>query len=82
MIYFIRAGKTGPIKIGCSQTEFTANARLQTFQVGNHRRLSLIKIVDKINLFETKFHQKFKKDNIRGEWFKPADDLLKFIKNL
>lgn len=77
-IYFIQAGCTGPIKIGRSHDPYR---RLDGLQTANPEKLSLLAafpVDDKIN--ESSLHCTFDHLRIRGEWFKPTNDLLNFIR--
>jgi len=72
-VYFIRAGHTGPIKIGVASN---VDRRLDTLQTGNHMELFLvakIKCQSKTHAYsiENALHKKFKGKRIRGEWFMP-----------
>jgi predicted GIY-YIG superfamily endonuclease len=70
-VYFIQAGKRGPVKIGVATD---VEKRLESLQTGNHQELhirTLIVCDEKNHAFETekKFHRRFKHFHIRGEWF-------------
>lgn len=70
-VYFVRAGNTGPIKIGVA---VNVDNRLKTLQTGNHLELRLvakIKCRSKADAYsmERNLHKKFKGKHIRGEWF-------------
>ena len=79
MIYFIQAGKDGPIKIGYSHSDNGVKSRLSALQTSNHSNLFLLKIT-KGNLdYEKRLHLMFDDSRLRGEWFSPTVDLLNFI---
>ena len=70
-VYFIRAGYTGPIKIGVAAN---VQRRLETLQTGNHQTLYIIatiKYPGRAEAYEKekKFHKLFKGKRLRGEWF-------------
>ena len=70
-VYFIRAGYTGPIKIGVAAN---VQRRLETLQTGNHLTLYIIatiKYSGRAEAYEKekKFHNLFKDKRLRGEWF-------------
>lgn len=72
-VYFIQSGgDRGPVKVGKSRD---VDVRLKELQVGNPEELE-IKIVLVANSekhalhMEKRFHRRFKKYHIRGEWFK------------
>ena len=77
MIYFIQAGKDGPIKIGYSKVG--AKSRLATLQTSNYSNLSLLKTIKGDLKYEQRLHLMFEDSKIRGEWFKPTAALLNFI---
>ena len=73
-VYFIQSGNVGPVKIGVAKN---VQKRLDALQTGNHMELKLItKIICEgmvhAYAMEKKFHRKFKKYHIRGEWFYPT----------
>lgn len=73
-VYFIQAGRKGPVKIGVARN---VEKRLESLQTGNHQELfvrTLIVCDEKNHAYETekKFHRKFKYLHIRGEWFHAA----------
>jgi len=70
-IYFIRAGSSGPIKIGVA---VDVDRRLNTLQTGNALQLTIIakiKCRSKSEAYdkESQLHKMFRKKKIRGEWF-------------
>lgn len=77
VVYFIRAGSEGPIKIGF--TGGKPSARLAALQTGNHETLVLIAVVPAPPTLEGELHRRF--DHLRGvgEWFSPGPDLLALI---
>lgn len=83
MIYFIRQGIDGPIKIGFSEQEDIIQ-RKAMLQTGNPFELSLLKIVDGNRLTERLVHEKFQdaRINENREWFYPTNPLLRFIQSL
>lgn len=77
LIYFIRKGKTGPIKIG--RTSDIEN-RLKGLQTGSELKLNLIKTIPGNPKLEAYLHEKFKSIRLEGEWFSPDNNLLNLIK--
>ena len=77
MIYFIRSGKKGPIKIGYTGND--VNQRMSDLQVGNPFKLYLVGYMPGEISKETELHQMFKDDCLKGEWFKPSFILSKYI---
>jgi hypothetical protein len=76
-IYFIQC-ETGEIKIG---TANKVRERLAIFQIGCPFKLKLLKSmrVKDCGLTEKDLFRRFKKYRKRGEWFYPAEEILKFI---
>lgn len=77
MIYFIRNITTGNIKIGFSDTP---KKRLKELQTGSADKLILMKTIDGDTETEAALHTKFASCRLEGEWFRPADELLEFVK--
>lgn len=77
-VYFIRAG-AGPIKIG-----FTTDIkrRLPGLQTSTPKRLRVLAVMPGRIGLERAMHQRFQEHRIAGEWFRPAPELLAFIKGL
>lgn len=76
LIYFVRAGADGPIKIGYTRTSL--NARLAFLQVGNAETLTVIQRALCGPGFERVLHERFAHLRIRGEWFRPEPELLEY----
>ena len=79
MIYFIQAGKNGPIKIGQSDDP---KERLNQLQTANPYELKILWLFDYDggDWDEQAIHKEFRHELIRGEWFRPSRKLFKFIK--
>lgn len=75
-VYFIQAGDGGPIKIGCS---CNVPMRLSVLQIGNAEPLRTLCTMPGAYAEEHRLHDRFKADNIAGEWFRPSADLMSFI---
>lgn len=78
-IYFIQADKGGPIKIGYSGKPF---ARLNLLQVSQHVELKMVALIEGDRKLEGDLHQQFGKHHLRGEWFNPGPELLKYLSAL
>jgi hypothetical protein len=77
-IYFIQAGRSGPVKIG--QTNKPILQRLSGLQSGNHERLYILATIpDSNDTYERSLHRQFRPLHIRGEWFRNDPELLRFI---
>ena len=70
-VYFAQRAADGLIKIGCSRS---VNVRMQNI------RAKLIGAVPGDRAIEVLFHKRFAHLRVRGEWFKPGDDLLHYIR--
>lgn len=72
-VYFIRAGESGPVKIGSAAD---VDERLRQLQVGNHEELSAIRVVEGTLFEERWLHDHFRAQHIRHEWFCFSKDML------
>lgn len=79
MIYFIREGDDGLIKIGFSASESGVRERLATLQVGNGRRLVLLATRCGSKFEEADLHERFAHARRRGEWFEAVPELLEYV---
>jgi hypothetical protein len=79
MIYFIRAGEAGAIKIGYTKSD--ANRRLYELQTSHPEPLRILGIMGGDCEAERSLHRRFAKDHLRGEWFNPSPELLNFIES-
>lgn len=77
-VYFIQAGYSGPVKIGVA---YDPVERMKELQVGNHQELRLVGIQLGTPSDEKQLHGFFADLHIRGEWFRPEEVLLKYVKN-
>lgn len=80
VVYFIQAGESGPIKIGF--TERPVAHRLSNLQTASADELRALVCVSGTRQHESDLHFRFRDHHIRGEWFKPAADLLEYIASL
>jgi hypothetical protein len=76
-VYFIRAGETGPIKIG--YTAKSPKRRMGDLQTGSPQPLSLLLVVKGDVAYERKMHLKFQAARSHGEWFRPTRSLIRYI---
>ncbi len=65
-VYMIRAGESGPVKIGFSDC---IEHRLVKMQADNHEKLIVIRIFDGDLAVEATLHEQFSDLRLRGEWF-------------
>jgi len=77
MIYFIRGKESGNIKIGYSADPEQRKSNLQT---ANYEELEFIGIMDGSIEDEAKIQEMFSTFNIRGEWYRPAQEVVAFAK--
>lgn len=77
-VYFVQAGKDGPIKIGHTNN---ITRRMMNMQQGNHLKLRLLRKRPGSRRDEKAFQDQFAHHRISGEWFVPAQELLDFITN-
>lgn len=76
-VYFITDGNA--IKIGHS---FSALARMKTLQRATSHTLKLLVTISGSLDNEQYLHQQFKDIRLNGEWFRPTQVLLEFIKEV
>ncbi len=74
--YFIQDGY-GAIKIGLSTNISTRLAELQTCNSTDLKVLGYV-----VGNIESELHNRFSKDKIHGEWFKPSNEILDYVKTL
>jgi len=77
-IYFIRAGKDGPIKIGYTSNNPTL--RMSDIQVGCPYRLDIMGCIEGSLQDERYLHLKLSAHNTTGEWFEPHADVISVVK--
>ncbi|MHA2219168.1 MAG: GIY-YIG nuclease family protein [Candidatus Hodarchaeales archaeon] len=77
MIYFVQAGKNGPIKIGYTNGDI--KERLNQLQTGNPYQLRLWWLLDGDQSDEKEIQESWKNENIKGEWFHPSNKLWQYI---
>lgn len=81
-VYLIAEPEDGPKKIGMSENP---DGRLRQLQIGNPRRLSLVKTWilpsrKSAQRLEAELHENFSPDDLEGEWFDLREaPLVKFI---
>lgn len=73
VVYFIRAGQRGPIKIG-----FTRNIerRIRQLQSGSPQPLRVLGTLPGDRATESMLQALHREQRIRGDWFRPSGDLL------
>ncbi len=78
MIYFIQDESALFIKIGYTAAD-DAMERLRDLQTGCPSGLVLLYSMPGSMDYERELHQRFSHARVRGEWFQPVPDLLRFI---
>ena len=73
MIYFMRAGDNGPVKIGSARDPAI---RLRYFRTGNPEPLSIVRVIEGGRKEERALHQAFRHLRIQGEWFRFDESML------
>jgi len=72
-VYFIRAGQSGPVKIGHATD---VAKRLNAIQCHNYEKLSLLRCIEGGEAREKWLHRHFAGRQVRGEWFAYCDEML------
>lgn len=75
-VYFIQSGEGGPIKIGQS---VSVKSRFLSFRTASGTDLRLLGTIAPGGPTEADLHSRFACFRIRGEWFTPDDELIRFI---
>lgn len=69
-VYFIQAGKNGPIKIGWTTS---LEERIDALQTGCPFRLRVLAAIEGTKQDEAAYHRQFAEHRMRGEWFKNCE---------
>jgi hypothetical protein len=77
IVYFIRSGTDGPIKIGKASDVMRRLSGLQSAHAEELRLLATTRAVT-----EDELHQRFAHLRMRGEWFRAEPELLAFIDSM
>jgi hypothetical protein len=76
-VYFIQGESGGAIKIGITQD---IKKRIAGMQTGHPDTVIELAIIPGDTFMESYIHEMFKEYRLRGEWFKPSEAILVFIK--
>lgn len=79
VVYFVRRGGRGPIKIGKA---IDVEKRVASLQSGNAERLVLLGTAAGGAKMEREMHKRFAEYRLGGEWFRYAGKLAAFVKTL
>lgn len=81
MVYFIRAGASGPVKIGYTSRDI--KQRLASLQCGHPEELLLLAAVSGDRTLEAELHQCFASHRLSGEWFSlGSEQVLEVVASL
>ena len=72
-VYLIRAGESGPAKIGHANNP---ENRMRDFQCGHYETLALLRTWPGAHAEEAAMHRAFSEYHIRGEWFRFCPAML------
>lgn len=78
VVYFVQAGEGGPIKIG---TTTDLDHRLQQLRTGSPAPLTLLGTISGDRQQERMMHSRFDSLRMEGEWFRPGEELMTFIRD-
>lgn len=76
MIYFLRAGDDGPVKIGWTKDGKTLARRIATLQTGQPHKLAILRTLEAQRWVEGWLHGFFVGVRMAGEWFTYREDML------
>ncbi len=72
-VYFVQAGEAGPVKIGWA---INAQSRVAYLQTAHYEPLRVIRVWDGDRIHENWFHNRFRTQRMRGEWFRFSQEML------
>ncbi|WP_163836928.1 GIY-YIG nuclease family protein [Spartinivicinus ruber] len=75
-IYFVQAGEDGLIKIGRTKD---VQARMCSLNSASPVELKLLGVFKAKDYMEKILHEEFAKYRVKGEWFKPVEEIKNFI---
>lgn len=80
-VYFVRAGRSGRIKIGKSRDP---HARLEVMSCGSPERLTLVAmyLADDMHAEELAVHARFSAERLHGEWFMSTPRLRAYVESV
>ncbi|HXN40293.1 MAG TPA: GIY-YIG nuclease family protein, partial [Myxococcaceae bacterium] len=70
MLYLIRSGRRGALKIGYTADRSSFEVRLLALQIGNPEELKVIALVEGSKSDERSLHRRFESLCIRSEWYR------------
>lgn len=78
-VYFIQGENGGAIKIGYT---YNIDQRIASLQTGYPDKLLVLADIPGDEVVESELHKIFSEYKLRGEWFKPSDELISFIRHI
>jgi len=78
MIYFLRNGLDGDIKIGYTKTSNILE-RIRALQTGNPNVIFPLGFINGNRADEKKLHKLFNKHHVVGEWFSPSYEIIEYV---
>ena len=78
VVYFVRQGESGPIKIGMTALA-VLDGRLKQLQTGSPYPLLLLGVIEGGYELEQRLHKQFATYRLEGEWFDAQEDLVRFV---
>ncbi|WP_424140409.1 GIY-YIG nuclease family protein [Roseomonas chloroacetimidivorans] len=72
-VYFIQAGENGPVKIGTTESILR---RIALIQNGQAEPVRLLHLFEGGREEEQALHRRFREYRLRGEWFRPASEII------
>lgn len=76
MIYFMRAGPVGHVKIGWTKDAKTLASRVKMLQIGQPFPLQIIRTIDAERWVERWLHEFFSGVRASGEWFEYSESMF------
>jgi hypothetical protein len=78
-VYFVKNGRKKLVKIGSA---YDIEKRMSSLQISSPNPLTLLGFIEADETAERDLHRRFKKQRVRGEWFRIQGDLAEFIAKL
>lgn len=76
MVYFVE-DQSRRVKIGYTAKQ--VDRRIQSLQIGNPERLTLLGVMPGGPIVESSVHRKFAHCHIRGEWYHMNEEISEYI---
>lgn len=75
-VYLVQVGDAGPVKIGF--TEYP-DRRIRELQAASLEELNCLAVIEGSEKKEKELHALFAAHNIKGEWFKPSEEIFSYF---